>query len=239
MTVVAVASVRGAPGVTTTALLLASCLDGPLLVEADLSGGVLAVRYGLGREPGLTTLAATNTREPARLFDHAQNAGGVPVLVGPDAADASEALWRTAGEALATMIHDASGWAVVDAGRLQRLTPIVRRAALVLLVVRPVAEQLVGATHAVASLRRSIDGNVEVVLAGDGPYRASDVEPTLGSHVVAHLPNDPVTAEHMRDGGGTGARIGRSRLSRAVTVLAEQVEDVAADREREAAEVTP
>jgi hypothetical protein len=137
------------------------------------------------------------------------------------------------------MIHDARGWAVVDAGRLQRLTPIVRRVALVLLVVRPVAEQLVGATHAVASLRRSIDGNVAVVLAGDGPYRASDVEPTLGSHVVAHLPNDPVTAEHMRDGGGTGARIGRSRLGRAVTALAEQVDDVAADREREAAEVTP
>jgi hypothetical protein len=239
MTVVALASVRGAPGVTTTALLLASCLEGALLVEADLSGGVLAVRYGLGREPGLTTLAATSSREPPRLSDHAQNAGGVPVLVGPDAAEASEALWRTAGEAVATMIHDTSGWAVVDAGRLQRLTPIVRRAALVLLVARPVAEQLVGATHAVASLGRSIDGNVAVVLAGDGPYRASDVEPTLGSQVVAHLPNDPVTAEHMRDGGGRGARIGRSRLGRAVAALADQVEDDTVDYEREAAEVTP
>jgi MinD-like ATPase involved in chromosome partitioning or flagellar assembly len=237
MTVVAVASVRGAPGVTTTALLLASCLDGALLVEADLSGGVLAVRYGLGREPGLTTLAAASTREPARLLDHAQDAGGVPVLVGPDAAEASEALWRTAGEALVTTIQDAARWAVIDAGRLQRLTSIVQRAALVLLVVRPVAEQLVGATHAVASLRRSIDGNVAVVLVGEGPYRASDVEPTLGCRLVAHLPTDPVTAEHLRDGGGTLARIARSRLGRAVTALAERVENVAADLEREAVEV--
>src|SRR5690606_6354020 len=37
VSVVALGSVRGAPGVTTTALLLASCLDGALLVEADLS----------------------------------------------------------------------------------------------------------------------------------------------------------------------------------------------------------
>ena len=58
MKVISLASVRGAPGVTTTAVLLASTFTDGLVVEADLDGGVLAVRYGLGREPGLTTFAA-------------------------------------------------------------------------------------------------------------------------------------------------------------------------------------
>ena len=48
MTTVALTSVRGAPGVTTTSLLLASVLKGSVLVEADLTGGVVAVRP---REP--------------------------------------------------------------------------------------------------------------------------------------------------------------------------------------------
>ena len=63
MKVVALASVRGAPGVTTTSLLLASTFEDAPVVEADLDGGVLAVRYGLGREPGLTTLAAAGPEE--------------------------------------------------------------------------------------------------------------------------------------------------------------------------------
>lgn len=238
MTLVAVGSVRGAPGVTTTALLLASCLDGAVLVEADPAGGVLAVRYGLGREPGLTTLAATPARERARLLEHAQDAGGVPVVVGPDAAEASEALWRGAGDALAAAVRDAGGWVVVDAGRVHRPTAVVRRADLVLLAVHPVAEQLVGATHLVASLRGAVDGDVAVMLVGDGPYRAADVETVLDCPVVAHLPDDEATAAHLRDGRGTRARVARSRLARAVSALAEQVEDLAADPARRPAEVT-
>src|SRR3546814_11529374 len=76
MKTIALASVRGAPGVTTSALLLASRLGGSALVEADLSGGVLAVRYGLGREPGLTSLAPANPTEAGGWLEHAQDAGG-------------------------------------------------------------------------------------------------------------------------------------------------------------------
>jgi hypothetical protein len=238
VTVVALGSVRGAPGVTTAALLLASCLDGAQLVEADLSGGVLAVRYGLGREPGLTSLAAATGRGSARLLGHAQDAGGLPVLVGPDSPDASDALWRAAGEPLARTIHDTHGWVVVDAGRLQRPTAIVRRAALVVLVVPPVAEHLVGAMHTVVSLRGAVDGEVAAVLVGDGRYRADDVEPTVGCRVLAHLPHDPVTAEHLRDGLGTRARVARSRLARTVAVLAEQIHVLASDHEGTPAEVS-
>ena len=77
MKTVALCSARGAPGVTTTSLLLAARMEGAALVEADLAGGVLAVRYGLGREPGLVTLAASNPAQSGGWLDHAQDAGGV------------------------------------------------------------------------------------------------------------------------------------------------------------------
>ncbi len=98
MKIVTLASVRGAPGVTTAALMLASTLPEAVLVEADLDGGVLAIRYGLGREPGLTTLAASSPDDDRGWRANAQSAGGVPVLVEPDLPDACAMLWRTGGK---------------------------------------------------------------------------------------------------------------------------------------------
>ncbi len=221
---VALCSVRGAPGVTTTALLLASRLGGSVLVEADLSGGVIAARYGLGREPGLTTLAASRLPEPAAWLDHAQDAGGVPVLVGPDSPEASESLWRTTGDRLAAAIDQLDGRVVIDAGRLQRATPIALGAELLLVLARPLAEQLVGVSHALSSLQRASRGHVAVVLIGRGPYRAADVQTALGCHVLAHLPDDPTSAERLIDGRGSQARIARSPLGRAVAVIGDEIE---------------
>ena len=57
MSLICLASAKGSPGVTTTALALAAAAptDGgrrKLLLEADPSGGTLAIRYQLGRQPG-------------------------------------------------------------------------------------------------------------------------------------------------------------------------------------------
>ena len=112
MKVVTLASVRGAPGVTTASLLLASTFADGLVVEADLDGGVLAIRYGLGREPGLTTFAAAGPGDGSGWTAHAQDAGGVPVLVGPDAPSASAALWRTAGDRITRELVASDGVAV-------------------------------------------------------------------------------------------------------------------------------
>ncbi len=224
MRTVALCSARGAPGVTTTSLLLASHLDA-VLVEADLAGGVVAVRYGLSREPGLVTLAAASPAGPAGWRDHAQDAGGIPVLVGPDAADTAESLWRTAGERLVAALDRSDGWAVVDAGRVWRRTRIVDAADVVLVLARPNAEELVAATHAAAVLNapgiKARGGRVGVVLVGDGPYRPGNIDDALGAPVLAHLPADESTAKHLRDGGTSGRALARSRLSRAVAGLVE------------------
>jgi len=228
MRTVALCSVRGAPGVTTTSLLLASRLEGAALVEADLAGGVVAVRYGLGREPGLTTLAAANPHAPGAWRDHAQDAGGVPVLVGPDAPEASESLWRTAGDRLATIIGRSDGWAIVDAGRVRIVTSLVKGADLLLVIARPTAEQIVGASHALATLRPVAPEQVAIVLVGDGPYNAVDVESGLGCTVLAHLPDDRSAAEHLVDGRISRSRLARSPLARAVAVLGDGVESTMA-----------
>lgn len=222
MRTVALCSARGAPGVTTTSLLLASHLDA-VLVEADLAGGVVAVRYGLSREPGLVTLAAASPTGPGGWRDHAQDAGGVPVLVGPDAAETAESLWRTAGERIVAALDRSEGWAVVDAGRVWRRTRIVDAAEVVLVLARPNAEELVAASHAAAALNslgaKARGGRVGVVLVGEGPYRAGDIDDSLGAPVLTHLPADDSTAKHLHDGGTSGRALARSRLSRAVAGL--------------------
>lgn len=221
MRVVTLASVRGAPGVTTTSLLLASTYDDAVVVEADLDGGVLAVRYGLGREPGLTTLAAAGASESGTWRAHAQDAGGVPVLVGPDAPAPTASLWRAAGERITQSLSVAEGVAVVDAGRLRSPVPLVTASHLLLLLVRPVAEQLVALSHVLPAARQTIRGEIAAVLVGEGPYRAADVEDSLAVAVMGELPSDPA-AEILRD-GGSGARLARSRLARSVNALGDRV----------------
>lgn len=229
MRTVALCSARGAPGVTTTSLLVASHLDA-VLVESDLSGGVVAVRYGLGREPGLVTLASASPSDPGGWLDHAQNAGGVAVLVGPDAAETADSLWRTAGERIVAAIARSDGWAVADAGRVWRRTRVVEAAEVVLVLARPNAEELVAATHAVVALNdpRRGSGRIGVVLVGDGPYRSGEIGDSLGAPVIAHLPDDATTAGHLRDGGASGRALARSRLSRAVAGLVDILDQSAA-----------
>lgn len=222
MKLISLASVRGAPGVTTTALLLASTLrEGPV-VEADLDGGVLAIRYGLGREPGLTTLAASGSEDDDGWKAHAQDAGGVPVLVGPDASGASGSLWRTAGERITHKLVAADGVAVVDAGRLRAPVPIVAASDLLAILVHPVADQLVALTHVVPTLRQAVRGRLSIVLVGSGPYGAGEVERSIGVAVLGDLPDDPGAAESLRV-GGSRPHLMRSRLARAVSALGVEV----------------
>lgn len=234
MKVLTVASVRGAPGVTTTSLLLASTFADAPVVEADLDGGVLAVRYGLGREPGLTTFAAAGSDDGSGWRAHAQDAGGVPVLVGPDAPSASAALWRTAGERITHELVASDGVAVVDAGRLRSPVPIVAASDLLLILLHPVAEQLVALSHVSPMLPQVARGQAGVVFVGDGPYSSVDVERSIGVTVIGALPDDQSAAEALRDGGASATRLSRSRLARAVATLGS---DVSASLLRPAVEV--
>lgn len=221
MTVITFGSVRGAPGVTTTALLVAGGIEGAVLAEADLAGGVLAIRYGLGREPGLTTLAASRAGDTDEWMSHAQLAGGVPVLVGPDAPDSSEALWRGAGVRLGATLRQVDARVVIiDAGRVGVGTPMLQVSDMVVVLVRPNAEHLVTLGHRLPSLRHAAaSARVTVVLVGDGPYRASDVVSSLEVDVLGELPDDPRAAAALVDGGRSHTSFARTRLARSASGL--------------------
>lgn len=222
MTVVLVGSVRGAPGVTSAALLLAGWLDDSAVAEADLDGGVIAVRYGLGREPGLTTLAAGHTIDPEDWRKHTQDAGGVPVLVGPDAPDRMAMLWSRAGRRVGTSLAESRATVVVDAGRLRPggvTSDLHAVSALTLLLVRPVPDDLVGLAHRLPAL----PGRVGLVLVGSGAYTTSDVRAEFGVDVLGTLPDDRRAAVMLTDGGMRAGGLARTPVARAMHTVADAV----------------
>jgi hypothetical protein len=154
---------KGSPGVTTTALLAAALWQRPvILADCDAAGGDLAMRLpdpsGRPLDPGLGLLALlTLARRPlaaSMLYEHAQLiSGGLPVITGvtaPEQAVASGPLW----ENLATAFTELPGAdVIVDAGRVNAQSvqlPVLRRADVVALVVRPAVP---GVFHAREYLR--------------------------------------------------------------------------------------
>jgi hypothetical protein len=91
------ASVKGAPGVSTAARALAAAWPAarsPVLLELDPSGGDLIVDFGLDAEPGLMSLAAAARRGPrlGLAREHAQRLpGGLLVVPAPSGAEQAAA----------------------------------------------------------------------------------------------------------------------------------------------------
>jgi hypothetical protein len=218
-------SARGAPGVTTTALLTAGCLTQGALVEADLAGGVLAGRFGLVRQPGLTTLAAAGTTAADGWRDHAQTVLDVPVLIGPDDPAVSEHLWSRAGQDLAVSLRVATADIVLDLGRLsasQGLQPLISEAALLVVMARPEIGELVTVARWLPRLR-SMTTDVVVVLAQDGPFSRDDVANQLQVDVLAAVPTDRRTAAALMGLSPRPVALGRTDLGRAARSLAEAI----------------
>ncbi len=230
MSLICFASQKGSPGTTLTALATAAAWKTDsdrrkLLVEADPSGGVLAVRYQLGLEPGLVTLAAAVRAglDRSALWNHVQELpGGLPLVVGPDAPDQAHSALDASGSALGKWLAELPDVDVIaDIGRLGPDSPAVGFAAganAVLMVARPVAEQLQPAARrmvAIASRVRSLGW----VLIGDGPHSADEIEATYGFVVVGVMPDDKRGAAAI-EVGGSNKRIRHSPLARSASSLA-------------------
>lgn len=199
MTTIAVASLHGAPGATTLAAALATHL-GATLAEADPSGGVLAARCGLSREPGLVTLAADRFATGAEVLQHAQlTASDLRVMPCPDSAEHAAGMLRAAADDLAERL-DGAGTVVVDVGRLglDGLTsPFLGRATAVILCSRPTVEDLSIVRSRLNSLRRF---RPLLVLVGDRPYGPAEVAAELEVRVTACIANDPRGVDAMWSG---------------------------------------
>src|SRR5699024_12520641 len=112
MAMVTVSSVKGSPGVTTTALLIGALWPRPITaIEADPSGGDIALRMpdALGQplDPGrgLVSLVAAGRRSlyAQLVHDHSQQiVGGLDVIAGVGAPEQAAAIhqWTELAELL-------------------------------------------------------------------------------------------------------------------------------------------
>lgn len=229
MTVVALGSVKGSPGVTTAAVALAAVWpqgSPVLLVEADPDGGVLAARHGLGETPGMSTLAAAARHRMAdgALSAHLQRLpGGLPVLVGPaDPGEATRTL-EVIADRLAAVLAETDGDVLVDVGRLRSPGPLVAAADVVLVVARPRLDELRPLARRLPGVRRESGGRVGLLLVGERPYRSEEVTRALDVPVVGVLPEDTAAAQALNGMQGGPGRLRRSLLLRTARGVADRL----------------
>jgi len=228
------ASQKGAPGTTLTALAVAASWPTTadrrkILMEADRSGGVLALRYQLGLEPGLVTLAAAarGGLDDATVWEHTQTLpGGLPVIVAPDGPEQAEAAIEASGGQIARSFAERRDLdTIADLGRLSPRSPalsIASEADAVLMVARPEVEQLQPAARLLASLSGKCR-NMGWVLVGDRPHGRTEVEDAYGVAVVATIADDRRGATAAEQ-GASGRRLARTPLVRSAASLADQLQ---------------
>ena len=230
MSVVALASVKAAPGVTTTMLALAAVWPTArrlLLIEADPDGGDLAARAGLTSEPGLTSLAAAGRRalSAVEIDRHVQAiSGGTEVVVAPPNAEQAARALVILGDRLPGLLAELTDRdVVVDCGRLRPHSPasaLFDRADAALLVSRPRLDELQH-LHTRVDQLASTAPRTELLLIGDEPYPADEVAGVLGLPILGVFPRDPAAADALTGLTRTGAGLRRSPLLRHAREIAD------------------
>jgi hypothetical protein len=242
---VAVASIKGSPYVTSLAVALAARWPTPdaIMVEADPAGGDLAFRFGHRREPGLSDLAA-DTRAGARGRDLAaytqRIALGVDVVFAPAdqltderpgphgraPGQAVQVVQMVAHNCLGLLRQAAAGrLVVVDAGRLDWASPALPLvcAADVLVLVTRTGVESVDAVHVRRDRILAIPGmraSVRLVLAGRLPCPPEEIAAAVGLPVLGQIPDDRRGADVLAGRAAPGWGWTRLELVRAARAIA-------------------
>jgi MinD-like ATPase involved in chromosome partitioning or flagellar assembly len=242
-----VASAKGSPGVTTTAVVLAGAWPvEPVLADLDPAGGDVALRYRdeagapLDPERGLLSLGAAVRRGSGEtlLADHVQRvSGGLEVLTGVSSPSQVQGL-GPAWLHLARLLGAAPERDVIaDCGRLMpgsATVPVLQNADAVLLVARPTVEGLAHLRERLHSFSEVLQfGTYEAVPVGVAlvtSYRdgrvVGDVQSILDRSrlpvtVLGILAEDEKAADAIRTGDGGRAR--KSLLVRSGAEVAERL----------------
>ena len=257
MTVLALTSAKGAPGVTTAALALTLAWPKPvLLVEADTSGSssVLAGYMG-GRVPhDRSIVGLVRATRAGQSLDDAlwrlvypldENPAGASrgLLAAPqDAAQAASlrglwpslpALWRRVGEQHGVDV-------IVDAGRLgsaNEPSALLDEADLTLIVTRtslPDIAALAARLEALPALTMP-DGRevpkLHLLLVGEGrPYTGREIGHRIPVPIAAALPQDSRAAAVLSHGASAGAGFPSSSLMRSAVATAHRLDALAVRR---------
>ncbi len=217
MSLYALVSAGGAPGVTTSALALA--LGWPtqvIIAECDPSGGDILAGLFAGHLPavsGLLPLAVAAGRSPdaaARALwdqlidlDDERSRLLLAGISDPRQQAALAPSWPALAAALAGVTADV----IADCGRLDAapaVEPVLTAASLVALVLRPSLRQVSRARARIELLTELLGGRdrLALLVVGTGAHPAREVSSVLGVPVAATLPEDQKTASVLSDGAG-------------------------------------
>jgi hypothetical protein len=229
VTVVALASAKGSPGVTTSALALAVTWPpgAPVtIVEADPSGGDLAAWLDLTLQPGLVSLATEGRRTiDAELFDrHLQPVPGsdeVSVLCAPVAAEQVHAALGSLRDRLVEALRGRPGTTIVDCGRLDPASPALKlfeQADVRVVVCRP---GLAAPHHLQARLRSLPAEPPQLLAVGESPYSPDELADACGIGLLGAIAFDTGAADTLGDGPALSERaLNRSALVRSARSVA-------------------
>jgi hypothetical protein len=212
MALVSVMSAKGAPGATTTAMLLATLWPtDSLLVDADPLGGDVALRllgdlgHPLNPDRGLMSLLPLARRGmvPEQILHHAQAAvGGQPVLcglAGPEQSQAIAPLWPVLADAFAQV---PATDVIADIGQLNSRSaqlPLLEASRALIVVYRPTAWSAVHTRRRLESLASLVrDSGTGTGGTGTG----GTVVGIVGVCAHRDLAHQAVTAYSIRDGLG-------------------------------------
>lgn len=232
MTLLAFASAKASPGVTTSLVTLAATWprQRPVLVaELDPAGGDLAARFGLNADPGLVTLAAAARHAQAAMpydtitSNSQELAESVSALIAPAGSDQTRAALATLKGKLGPSLSGLDGIDVLaDCGRADPGSPIFELAshcASVILFCRPRADEVSHLRSRISALTHLAD--LGVVLVGERPYSQTQVAEALGVPVLGVMADDPDAAGLLNSGQARIAALRRTALVRSAASLAE------------------
>ena len=248
MALIAIASDKGAPGVTTAALALAAVWPRPvLLAECDPAGGDLVYRFPavggghLDPRRGVLSLAVVARRgmQPQQVWEHVQKLhGGLDVLAGVTNAEQGAGLsllWGPIGKALASLPQ---ADVIADCGRLGADGPLydlLAEATTVVLVTKVHVADVIrlrdraSAFAAAAQSRGRRNFGVGVVVVADHKkFRASlgEVQHVLGqanapATVLGGIAHDTRGADLLS--GEWGGNLDRTMLIKTAREVARQL----------------
>jgi MinD-like ATPase involved in chromosome partitioning or flagellar assembly len=248
MALIAIASDKGAPGVTTAALALAAVWPRPvLLAECDPAGGDLVYRFPavggghLDPRRGVLSLAVVARRgmQPQQVWEHVQKLhGGLDVLAGVTNAEQGAGLsllWGPIGKALASMPQ---ADVIADCGRLGADGPLydlLAEATTVVLVTKVhvadvirLRDRATAFAAAAQSRGRRNFGVGVVVVADHKKFRASlgEVQHVLGqanapATMLGGIAHDTKGADLLS--GEWGGNLDRTMLIKTAREVARQL----------------
>lgn len=208
-------SAKGSPGVTTSVLALGLQWPSAAIVASadpagdDLRAGILQAAAPGNR--GLLDLALSLRRGAADVAAHAvclavdgRSTWVLPGITDPQQMDVLAPHWP----AVTTALLNAGRDVLVDCGRVSanRLpAPLVERAALVAVVLRPSLLGVDRARPLVAGLTRELGSGrsaaeIGVLCVGDAPYQPDEVARALEVPLLGVLPYDTGAAGRLADG---------------------------------------